>query len=128
MKERLKQFMDYKKITAADLADKIDVQRSNVSHVLNGRNKPASQFIEKLLLSFPDMDANWLLTGLGKMTRGPDAPLPMPQPGEMAAISSQNSGNPAHVKAQVKTVVPGKEVERIVVFYNDRTFSDYRPE
>lgn len=67
MKERLKEFMVFKKLTSADLADRIGVQRSNVSHILNGRNNPGAQFLEKLLDAFPDLDANWLLTGRGAM-------------------------------------------------------------
>ena len=70
MRERLKEFMDRKKVTAADLADRIGVQRSNVSHILNGRNYPGAQFLEKLLLAFPDLDANWLLTGRSRVVAG----------------------------------------------------------
>ncbi len=128
MKERLKRFMDYKKITAADLADRIGVQRSNVSHILNGRNKPASQFIEKLLLSFPDLDANWLLTGLGKMIHGGGATPAIPLPQENPAGPPRKEVLPGQEKTEVKTAPQGKVIERIVVFYRDHTFTDYKPE
>ena len=58
--------MDKKRLTAAELADTIGVQRSNVSHIINGRNKPSSSFIDKLLQHFPDLDARWLITGNGE--------------------------------------------------------------
>lgn len=128
MKERLKRFMDYKKITAADLADRIGVQRSNVSHILNGRNKPASQFIEKLLLSFPDLDANWLLTGLGKMIRGEEATPATPLPREIPAGPPRKEVPTLQEKAEVKPAQQVKEIERIVVFYRDHTFTDYKPD
>ncbi len=67
MKERIRKFMDYKSITPVELADQIGVQRSNVSHILNGRNKPGSAFLEKFLLAFPEISARWLLTGEGEM-------------------------------------------------------------
>src|SRR6056297_3599796 len=67
MKDRIKQVMDYKSITAGELADHLEVQRSNVSHILNGRNKPGALFIEKFLLAFPEISARWLLTGEGEM-------------------------------------------------------------
>ncbi|NOR74289.1 MAG: transcriptional regulator, partial [Draconibacterium sp.] len=67
MKDRIKQYMDYKSISAGELSSRLDVQRSNISHILNGRNKPGASFIEKFLVSFPDLDARWLLTGSGKM-------------------------------------------------------------
>ena len=75
MKERIKQFMDYKALNAADLADTIGVQRSNVSHVVNGRNNPSSSFIEKLLLTFPELNARWLITGEGDMVSQSDEPV-----------------------------------------------------
>ena len=50
-------------LTASSFADKIGVQRSNVSHVLGGRNKPSLDFLEKILLTFPRVNANWLVTG-----------------------------------------------------------------
>lgn len=59
--------MDYKGISPSQLADTIGVQRSNVTHVLNGRNKPSFQFIEKMLQIFPDLNAKWLLLGEGIM-------------------------------------------------------------
>ena len=52
MKERIKQYMDYKSVSAGDLSSLLEVQRSNISHILNGRNKPGASFIEKLLLIF----------------------------------------------------------------------------
>ena len=67
MKDRIKKYMDYKNISAGELATLLEVQRSNISHVLNGRNMPGAAFIEKLLLNFPDIDARWLLTGVGEM-------------------------------------------------------------
>lgn len=67
MEERIRKFMDYKGISPSQLADTIGVQRSNVTHVLNGRNKPSFQFIEKMLQIFPDLNAKWLLLGEGNM-------------------------------------------------------------
>jgi len=59
--------MEYKGISASELADSIGVQRSNVTHVLKARNKPSFQFIEKMLQIFPDLNAKWLLLGTGSM-------------------------------------------------------------
>ena len=59
--------MDYKGISPSQLADSIGVQRSNVTHVLNGRNKPSFQFMVKMLQIFPDLNATWLMLGEGNM-------------------------------------------------------------
>ena len=68
MKERIQKYMDFKNINAGELSVKLEVQRSNISHILNGRNKPSAAFIEKMLNVFPDLNARWLLTGEGNMT------------------------------------------------------------
>ena len=68
MKERIQKFIDYKDVQPGDLAIMLEVQRSNISHILNGRNKPGASFIEKMLLVFPELNARWLLTGEGNMT------------------------------------------------------------
>lgn len=67
MNNRIKQFMDYRGLSSSELADLIGVQRSNITHVLHGRNKPGFQFITKMLEAFPEMNAKWLLTGEGEM-------------------------------------------------------------
>lgn len=67
MKDRILKFIDSEKLTAAEFADKIGVQRSNVSHVLNGRNNPGFGFIQKVLESFPSINSRWLITGEGDM-------------------------------------------------------------
>jgi len=71
MEERIKKFMEYKGISAAELADSIGVQRSNVTHVLKARNKPSFQFIEKMLQIYPDLNAQWLILGTGNMVDTP---------------------------------------------------------
>ena len=46
-------------------ADKIGVQRSSISHILSGRNKPSLDFILKVTNEFTDVDIYWLLNGKG---------------------------------------------------------------
>lgn len=53
MNSRIKNFMDHKGLSSSELADTIGVQRSNVTHVLHGRNKPSFQFISKIVGNLP---------------------------------------------------------------------------
>lgn len=53
-------------LTARDFAVRIGVQPSSISHISSGRNKPSVDFLEKLLQTFPQYDANWLLLGVGE--------------------------------------------------------------
>jgi len=64
---RIKQLMERKKLAAAQFADEIGIQRSSLSHVLSGRNKPSLDFMLKVKNRFPEIDLDWLLLGKGNM-------------------------------------------------------------
>tara|TARA_B110000305_G_scaffold206204_1_gene236911 strand:+ start:1654 stop:2097 length:444 start_codon:yes stop_codon:yes gene_type:complete len=63
--KRLQIIIDFYQLSAATLADKIDVQRSGISHLLSGRNKPSLEFVLKLIKQFPEVNLYWLLNGVG---------------------------------------------------------------
>ena len=128
MKNRIQQYMDYKSITAGELAVLLDVQRSNISHILNGRNKPGAAFIEKFLLSFPDLNARWLLTGEGEMIEKKISSVIK----EDVVEKVKKIEEPKTVKVeepikeeQPKPKKDEKPVSKIVLLYVDGTFEDY---
>jgi transcriptional regulator with XRE-family HTH domain len=108
---RLKKVMDFHQLSASGFADKIGVQRSSISHILSGRNKPSLDFILKITAEFKDVDIYWLLNGNGTFPKGeensPTSPL---------SFSDSNSNSQ----------IGGKKIERIVVFYSDGTFGEYK--
>jgi transcriptional regulator with XRE-family HTH domain len=137
MKERLKEFMSRMAVSAAELADRIGVQRSSISHILGGRNLPSSQFIEKLLIAYPELDAGWLITGRGNMlktgvpasadeNRKEDKKPEMSR--EIADVKPMHPGLSGDPRAADLPLKPPAPVERIVFFYSDRSFSEYYPE
>jgi len=63
MISRFKMILEELQLTPSEFADRIGVQRSSISHVLSGRNKPGLDFLEKILNTFPEIDAAWLITG-----------------------------------------------------------------
>jgi transcriptional regulator with XRE-family HTH domain len=63
--KRLEIILDYYSLNASSFADKIGVQRSSLSHLLSGRNKPSLDFILKILEVFPEVDLYWILNGKG---------------------------------------------------------------
>jgi len=67
MKERLIQLLDLEQLSPSKFADIIGVQRSSISHVISGRNKPSFDFLQKTLKAFPGLNASWLLLGEGTM-------------------------------------------------------------
>ena len=67
MKERLIQLLDLEQLSPSKFADLIGVQRSSISHIISGRNKPSFDFLQKTLRAFPGLNASWLLLGEGTM-------------------------------------------------------------
>ena len=146
MKNRLIQFLELEQLSPARFADVLGVQRSGVSHILSGRNKPGFDFIEKILTRFPGINAEWLITGKGKMYKEVYTPTPPPDlfssppiapivpetPAVQAtsvALPSSDSNLPNQVKEPESGSISGsRKISKIVIFYSDKHFSEYLPE
>ena len=59
---RLEIILKHYGLSASVFAEKISVQRSSISHILSGRNKPSLDFIDKVFQVFPEIDLVWLLS------------------------------------------------------------------
>ena len=118
--KRLKIIMDYYEISAALLAEKIEVQRSSISHILSGRNKPSLDFVLKVLKAFPEVELYWLLNGVGKFPKENGA---TPTPTLFQNIKPTT--NFKEEKSNISIRDTQKEIERIVIFYKDGSFKNY---
>jgi len=67
MTDRISLILRTKNINASQFADEIGVQRSSISHVLSGRNKPSLEFVQRILKRYPEINPDWLLFGKGAM-------------------------------------------------------------
>jgi transcriptional regulator with XRE-family HTH domain len=67
MKERIEKILEDKKMTQAEFADLIGVNRSSITHIMTGRNKSSDTVVARTLLVFPDINPNWLSAGEGEM-------------------------------------------------------------
>jgi transcriptional regulator with XRE-family HTH domain len=137
MNERLNSFLQIEQLTPARFADLMGIQRSGVSHLLSGRNKPGFDFFEKFLQKFPSVNIEWLISGRGKMYKDmstpPLFPEQAPPPAEPKDIYTYDSGGIVEPAAPEETSIPlpaspsleNKRIEKVVVLYDDGTFSDY---
>ncbi|MDA9612446.1 helix-turn-helix domain-containing protein [Flavobacteriales bacterium] len=96
MHERLKNWMGIEGLKSSALADSIGVNRATISHILSGRNKPSIDFLEKLLNVYPNINANWLISGIGYMQDN----------------------------MEQKEVHVSKKIGKVVVFYDDNSFEE----
>ncbi|MFI3298366.1 MAG: helix-turn-helix transcriptional regulator [Rikenellaceae bacterium] len=63
MRKRLQKIIEQEGLTSAKFAEILAVQPSTISHLLSGRNKPNFEFISRMLVHFPDLNARWLING-----------------------------------------------------------------
>jgi transcriptional regulator with XRE-family HTH domain len=75
LEDRLLKLLDAEQLSSAKFADAIGVQRSSISHILSGRNKPSFDFLQKTLKVFPMLNADWLILGEGNMYEGNPEPV-----------------------------------------------------
>ena len=140
MIDRIGRILKTKKMSASQFADEIGVQRSSVSHVMSGRNKPSLDFITKIVNKYPEIDSVWLLTGNGEMLRETDNGDKQERIDDIETSSTDKgegkSGkenmfeNQPLIKAKTGRGIPSaaaKKVSRIVIFYPDGTFEEYLP-
>lgn len=154
LNKKIEQIIIDKGISPSYFADTVGIQRSSISHILSGRNKPSLDIIQRILKVFPDIDRDWLLF---------DSEVPQQNTPQInrqnplnQRVNSQNSfeqtpresnrnyqpeqnvvQTPVNVAPRRKIerpVVPtqqpqpsGKQIERIVIFYTDGTFMESRP-
>ena len=69
LKERITKVIAYSGLSLSEFADEIEVQRSSISHVTSGRNKPSLDFLIKIKKRFPEILWEWLIEGTGEMTQ-----------------------------------------------------------
>ena len=117
--KRLQVVMDYYGESASSFAEKIGVQRSSISHILSGRNKPSLEFILKILSSFPEVELYWLLNGKGKFPSDSNSKVETKVPRDLFSDSPTT-------KKPIKDDVNDKVIERIVIFYSDGSFKNFQ--
>ena len=136
MKERLLQFLNTHQITSTRLADQIGVQRSSISHILSGRNKPSYDFIYKLLEHYPAINPRWLIMGEGSMyLKEQQASILFDQekPGSTSRESDIETSEAHRATTEESQEdepsghMPEIYIERIVIFYSNHSFEEYHP-
>jgi transcriptional regulator with XRE-family HTH domain len=150
--KRLEIILDYYSLNASSFADKIGVQRSSLSHLLSGRNKPSLDFILKILEVFPDVDLYWILNGKGNFPK--NSQQSEMKENNVEQVVKQNITTPPSAdiipenlfsEIQIKNPIPAletkkienqnsvkeydsTEIDKIVIFYKNGTFKSYVPD
>ena len=146
MTERILSLIKLFNISPSDFAEEIGVQRSSISHLISGRNKPSLEFVQRILTRFPEVNTEWLLSGNGAMLKNGTMPVTgslqletLPEVIDVVHVSEsdeiagkdlefQKKEEPRTVPKKRPLQPDVKEVEKIIYFYKDRTFREYYPE
>lgn len=145
MKINLQELMDRLNVNAAQFAETVGVQRSSISHFLSGRNNPSLDVLRKILMAYPQINAQWLVSGEGNMMRSDDSTSNIDNQDssvvENDLFSSVKDEDPVpygdakvlekeeDAKAERETENETKSsVERVLIFYRNGTFKEYFPQ
>ncbi len=148
MNNRLKQFLAAENITQAQFADKINVVRASVSHILSGRNKPSFDFIKAMMSNYPNLNIDWLMFGKGKMYKEShqldsdqlfpvDVSEPVSQdipetvlriqeipPVQKEPEPTQTSSELNTLSNVVQTIVKQRKVTKVIVMFDDGSYQE----
>ncbi len=128
--KRLEKILEYYSLTATAFAEEIDFNRSTISHLLSGRNKPSLEFIMKVLQKFPEVEMNWLSFGKGTFPSISENVAPIhkikSQPKVEKTLDLFSEQNNSTEKKVLHKTNSEKSIARIVVFYTDGTFNSYQ--
>jgi transcriptional regulator with XRE-family HTH domain len=137
MIERVLEILKIKNLSPAQFADQIGVQRSSISHLISGRNKPSLEFIQKVIRTFPEISIDWLLSGEGPLSNKENyenveanSPAGLFLSDTVAKEKTIDLKKQQPEKVQRKKIPDpeGKKIEKIVCFFKDNTFREYFPE
>ncbi|EAR01202.1 helix-turn-helix domain-containing protein [Maribacter sp. HTCC2170] len=115
--KRLEKILRYYDLSASVFADRISVQRSSISHLLSGRNKPSLEFVLKVIKNFPEVNLYWLLNGKGSFPSDPNTKANNLTPTQNIIPQKE-----APLKTEPKKE---KTIEKIIIFYDDGSFKSY---
>jgi transcriptional regulator with XRE-family HTH domain len=126
MKDRIQQFLNHTGYTATRLADELKVQRSGISHILSGRNQPSYDFLIRLLNRFPDISADWLLTGKGNMykNKAENSEFNLFQP-SLTSVKKVE-GNEEDKDTLKNRDVTNVNTQKVILLKSDGTFEMYK--
>lgn len=148
MNRRLQQFLSVENISQSLFAETLGVAKSNISHILSGRNKPGSDFLISMVEHYPTLNIEWLLTGKGRMYKDnyKNSLVQEEKKEEENLFESEISSSPRELNipeqsvqepANTKTskgynnmeiiepkIKDDRKITKVVVFFDDNTFQE----
>lgn len=148
--KRLEIILEYYNLSASSFADKVGVQRSSLSHLLSGRNKPSLDLIMKIVNEFPEVDLYWIINDQGNFPKSDkiieEKNINPTIPENIKSVLSEeqpdlftnkiedeknrvfeNFENKISNTRFLKNSENDSEIEKIIILYKDGSFKTYNP-
>ena len=153
-KDRLEKIMQSEGLNISQFANEIGIKVPTISHILNGRNKPSLEVLQKVLNRFRTINSDWLILGVGSMYRDTkhSQSLSLFDNFDLNGSQSTYYNNKSDVfstktestekkqsssienstMSEGKNLIQGKSsiikekiVQKIIVYYSDNTFQEF---
>ena len=141
MRDRIESILKDQAISSSKFADEIGIQRSSISHILSGRNKPSLDVFQRILRKYPNINSEWLILGIGDMYKN-SASISVESKGLFDELEHSNVQKAENIeeKTTLKPTIPKqivqqntvnqqsseqKSIEKIIIFYSDKSFEVY---
>ena len=124
MGEKLLRLMKSEGLTSSRLAEILGTGASNISHIISGRRKPGYDLLRKILLSFPQINPDWLLLDDETMYRSDETPCETDIAGNTDTVDAVD---PHRIASGDFRNMTSSTVQRIIIVYSDRTFESFTP-
>lgn len=143
--KRMQKIMDRNDLNASSFAERINVGRSSISHILSGRNKPSLDFVIHTVKEFPEVDFDWLLNGKGTYPKSEVPLTPPTQHSPPAAAPEKKTMEPSRNEPVQKAspnlfstsehqqnipttqIKKGKNIQKVILLYDDGSFEYFIP-
>lgn len=126
MQDRLQELIALLKLTPAQFAERLSINRATVSHLLSGRNKPSVGLLQDLAEQFTDVNIEWLVTGKGAAlkTQSPPPQKPSPQPDPSPTIAPEPERTAAPLPS-LSTTSSSAPIVKVLVIRQDGSIEEY---
>lgn len=121
MIDRLKKILDYYELSASNFADRIDVPRSSISHLLSGRNKASLDFVMKVVDNFEDVELNWLVYGKGTFPKADEVIETPPSSNQFNLFTDTESK-----EVKTESVKQQPKLLKVILLYENGGFEEFK--
>ena len=130
IKDRLAHILRAKNLTASQFAELMEIQPSNVSHLLNGRNKPSLDFLIKIKEVFPEYSFDWIIMGKKPITEikiEEEEDKPVIEFDDIEENDTETKEIQPKIVENQTEIVTSSDIKKVLVIYPDNTFEILKP-